>query len=100
MVYIVTELSIDFMDEWFADVKGLGLICENGYWHKVVQESGKHANDWVRLVELDMSWKEPVTRVMESYTIRTQGSSVEVKDSSVTWKYGRVSIDFGSKQAE
>ena len=44
-----------------------------------------------------MSWKEPVTRVMESYTIRTQGSSVEVKDSSVTWKYGRVSIDFGSK---
>ena len=36
MVYIVTELSIDFMDEWFADVKGLGLICENGYWHKVV----------------------------------------------------------------
>lgn len=36
MVYIVTELSIDFMDEWFADVPGLGLICENGYLHKVI----------------------------------------------------------------
>lgn len=100
MVYIVTELSIDFMDEWFADVKGLGLICENGYWLKVVQENGKHYTDWIKLVELDISWKDIVTRIMESYTIRTPGSSVEVKDSSVVWKYSKGSLDFGSKQAE
>ncbi|KAL4464781.1 hypothetical protein ABPG74_011342 [Tetrahymena malaccensis] len=100
MVYIVTELSIDFMDEWFSDVKGLGLICENGYFHKVIQEGGKPNTEWVRLIDLDMSWKEPVYRIMEGYAIRTQGSSVEVKESSVVWKYNKVNIDFGAKQAE
>ena len=41
MVYIITDLSIDFIDEWFSDVKGLGVICENGCMHKIMQEGGK-----------------------------------------------------------
>lgn len=89
-VYIVTELPIDFMDEWFSEVRGLGIICESGYWHKVILEGGRRNQNWVKLAQFDESWKASVTKIMEVYAQRTQGSSVEVKDSSVLWKYARV----------
>ncbi|EGR31938.1 trehalose-6-phosphate synthase, putative [Ichthyophthirius multifiliis] len=100
MVYIITDLSIDFIDEWFQDVKGLGLICENGCMHKVIQENGKEQTEWTKLIQLDMSWKEQIYRLMQSYTQRTQGSSIELKEFSVTWKFNQVCVDFGIKQAE
>ena len=48
----------------------------------------------------DSGWKQNVHPVMTLYTETTDGSTIEMKDTSMVWCYEDADPDFGSCQAK
>lgn len=48
----------------------------------------------------DLSWKDEVMDILRSFTERTPGSFLEVKDSCLSWHYRDTDPDFGMSQAK
>ena len=56
-------------------------------------------SDWINKTKnIDLSWKKNVLNLLNSFTERTPGSFLEVKDSCLTWHYRDADPDFGIGQ--
>jgi trehalose 6-phosphate synthase/phosphatase len=49
---------------------------------------------------IDLDWKDIALPVMKHYTDLTDGSSIEVKETSLVWRYEEADPDFGPCQAK
>ena len=94
-IYVVTGRGLDLLGSWFMDLENIGFAHEYGFLNK---DPGSRV--WHRLFEMDWNWKDIVKKIMENYAIKTPGSSLEIKESCVIWKYERSDYDLGLKQAE
>ncbi|KAA8914105.1 hypothetical protein TRICI_003002 [Trichomonascus ciferrii] len=96
VVWIISGRDGAFLDKWLGDRnRKLGFSAEHGCFLKY-----PNSTDWHNLAEsFDMSWQKVVYDVFNSYTERTQGSSIEYKRAALTWHYRRVDPDFGAFQA-
>lgn len=96
VVWIISGRDGAFLDKWLGNRnKRLGFSAEHGVFLKY-----PGSNEWHNLAEdFDMSWQKVVYDVFNSYTERTQGSSIEYKRAALTWHYRRVDPDFGAFQA-
>jgi len=55
---------------------------------------------WVDIaLDLNLSWKEPVRKIMEDYTEKTAGSMMEIKEINLTWHYRNAEQDFAAFMA-
>jgi len=61
----------------FEGIKGLNLISEYGY-----QIKDKNDKQWRKLFEMNWDWKKVVKKKFEKYLVLTEGSSIEIKESS------------------
>jgi trehalose 6-phosphate synthase/phosphatase len=52
--------------------------------------------EWRSAVPLDMAWKDSIRPILELYTDRTPGSTVEEKDFSLVWHYRRADPELAS----
>jgi trehalose 6-phosphate synthase/phosphatase len=48
----------------------------------------------------DLSWREDVLKILQSYTNQTPGSCLELKDCGLTWHFRDADADFGLTQAK
>lgn len=87
-VVIISGRGRDTLEKWLSKFD-LEFIAEHGVWHK---ERGK---DWQRFIELDNSWQEEFSNVLERYVDRTPGSFIEKKDFSLVWHYRKVETGLG-----
>lgn len=96
-VWIISGRDMNFLDEYWAEYK-INLSAEHGCYVK--RENQSREDPWENLVsKLDMSWMQVVINVLQSYTERTEGTSVEVKKSAITWHYRKADPIFGAFQA-
>ena len=59
-----------------------------------IREPG--ASGWRNLTEsLDMSWMSEVLKIFKYYTEHTTGSLIEIKKSSITWRYPLADLEWG-----
>lgn len=94
-VWIISGRDGEFLDKWLGDNKHIGFSAEHGCF---IKEVG--SDQWVNLAEkVDMSWQDGVKEVLNYYTERTQGSSIEYKRAALTWHYRRADPEFGAFQA-
>lgn len=90
------------LDYWFSQVNGIGLCAEHGF-HWVLPgtlkakmqaaDGGAGAQErWQthKTTNNDDDWKDVIMHVLKQYVKRVQGSSLEVKNSSITWNYREV----------
>ena len=35
-LYVISELTTEYLDQWFSDIPNLNLVCENGYIYKAI----------------------------------------------------------------
>lgn len=96
VVWIISGRDQQFLDTWIGSkYKSINFSAEHGCF---VKKAGE--DHWVNLTEqVDMSWQSRVMELFNSYTERTQGTTIEKKKASLTWHYRRADPDFGAFQA-
>ena len=87
-VVVISGRGRDTLDKWLKPFP-IHLIAEHGVWHK------KSGDSWKKWVDIDNSWKEEFSNVLEMYVDRTPGSFIENKDYSLVWHYRKVETGLG-----
>ena len=113
VVYILSGRRCEHLDGWFGDA-GVGLVAEYGCFVKhpqLIEDmlkqqendfiSGKEMkNGWRSLAtQADLSWKDTIRPLLQHFTARTPGSSLEEKEVVITWHYRNADPEFGAWQA-
>ena len=90
-VYIVAGKGASQLKDWFGSIKNLGLSAEHGFLYKA------NAQDkWKCIVDTyDTEWRKSCVNIIEPYTQRCEGSSLEIKESSVVWQYSECDQELG-----
>ena len=81
-VVIISGRDKDTLTRWLGKL-AISIIAEHGGWIK------KKARHWEIAHPLENDWKQTVRPILELYTDRTPGSSVEEKDFSLVWHFRR-----------
>ena len=90
-VFIVAGKGSQQLNDWFEDIPNLGLSAEHGYLYKANSK-----DNWKRIADqCDTNWRDTCTNIMLPYTERCEGSSLEIKESSVVWQYSECDQELG-----
>ena len=81
-VVIISGRDKATLSRWLGDFNA-SLIAEHGAWIK------ERDGDWRVIEPLRNDWKETIRPILELYTDRTPGSSIEEKDFSLVWHFRR-----------
>ncbi|KAH7687299.1 trehalose 6-phosphate synthase/phosphatase protein [Dioscorea alata] len=96
VVFLVSGRSKNILSEWFSTCNKLVIAAEHGYFLRP-----KHDAEWETCVPVaDFDWMQIAEPVMKLYTETTDGSSIEVKESALVWRYQYADRDFGACQAK
>jgi len=81
-VVIISGRDKTTLEEWLGHIRA-ALVAEHGGWIKPVDQK------WQSPVPSDVTWKTGIRPILDLYTDRTPGSSVEEKDFSLVWHWRR-----------
>jgi len=97
-VFIVSGRQREEIQQAFVGAgKRIGLVAEHGFYTRLPGET-----EWHHLYD-DMEirdWMDTAVNLMQVYTMRTNGTYVEKKESMVLWQYRDADPDFGARQAQ
>ncbi len=79
-VVIISGRKREFIEEQFKNLDTV-LVAEHGYFIKY-PETG-----WESSLDLDLSWKDEITPLLNDYVDRCNGSMIEEKYASLVWHY-------------
>ena len=91
---LVSGRDAKTLDDWFGHLD-ITLVAEHGAWMKY----GKDAKWIMDTSLLDDAWKKQILEMLDEYTMRTPGSSVEEKTAAIVWHYRAANADLGKWQA-
>ena len=95
-VYIITGKKRKFLEAWFKDIKNLGWGAEYGfYWKDAHEPNGKIKTS----LTMPGQWLDSAYSIMKQFQLKTEGSRIEVKDSSICWNFGNSYQYSGNNQA-
>ena len=81
-VVVISGRNKATLEKWLGGLDA-ALVAEHGAWIKHVGE------DWRCSQPFETEWKNTIRPILELYSDRTPGSSVEEKDFSLVWHYRR-----------
>jgi len=81
-VVIISGRDKKTLNSWLGNLNA-SLIAEHGAWIK------DRVDNWRMIEPLRNDWKDSIRPILELYTDRTPGSSVEEKDFSLVWHFRR-----------
>lgn len=79
-VVIISGRDRGFIEKQFSNLNVI-LSAEHGYYIKYPGE------EWQNNAEINLSWKEKILPILNSYVDRCNGSLVEDKHASIAWHY-------------
>jgi trehalose 6-phosphate synthase/phosphatase len=98
LVYIMSGRTLEELEMLFGRVPGVGMIAENGCYLREM-----YTDEWIAFEDPEQTaqWKEAVTKILEYYKDRVEGSWIEKRKCSLTFHYEKVGRfdESGSKQA-
>eukprot|EP00741_Cyanophora_paradoxa_P022975 tig00021532_g22194.t1 len=91
-----SERPARLLEAWLGET-GAALVAEHGSrgpgrgsgWREVGPPAGAARQ----------AWMGPAAAILQTYAERTPGSSLEVQDAALVWRYGAADSDFGAWQA-
>jgi len=81
-VVIISGRDRATLAEWLGSLD-VALVAEHGAWIK------QRGEDWQCMQPFETEWKDTIRPILELYSDRTAGSSVEEKDFSLVWHHRR-----------
>lgn len=79
-VYIISGREYTTLGKWLGEIQ-LNLVAEHGAWEKSPNE------EWNPSANLSSDWIAPVKEMLEAYSLKCEGSFVELKSYSIAWHY-------------
>lgn len=111
-VYVVSGRDRDTLDKWLGQIPRLGLSAEHGCFLKEIHEDANLGKSNAHVEEafaswkpcnqacLDNSWQAALLPVLEYFTERTPGTTIERKSAALVWHYRLATDpDFGEFMA-
>lgn len=96
VVFIVSSRPREKLSAWFSSCEKLGIAAEHGYFVRM-----RRNEEWETSIPVvECNWKQIAEPVMQLYTETTDGSMIELKETSMGWCYEDADPDFGSCQAK
>ena len=92
-ISIISGRKYSNLDKWFSE-RPYYLIAEHGIWSNFPNK------EWHLVPGLSNSWKADIHEILQRFTDRTPGSSIEEKSYSLAWHYRKVEKAFGIRQAQ
>jgi trehalose 6-phosphate synthase/phosphatase len=90
-VVIVSGRSKADLTEWFDDIP-VSLAAEHGTF---TRKAG--TKRWQTTREQDHSWRDVVLPILQVYTEKTPGATIETKEAAVVWHYRQASPYYAQK---
>jgi len=81
-VVVISGRDKATLEKWLSSLNA-ALVAEHGGW---IKQSGE---EWQCTQPFEAEWKNAIRPILELYSDRTPGSSVEEKDFSLVWHYRR-----------
>jgi len=96
-VMVISSQQKDVLTNWFGESSPLlGLAAENGYFYKWPKR-GEAKSAWDLLLEKgDSNWIESIRDIMANYTAKTDGASIEDRESMLIWNYSLSDPEFAN----
>ncbi len=85
-VIVISGRDKTTLHSWLGNLNA-SLIAEHGAWIK------EKSLDWRVIEPLRNDWKQTIRPILELYTDRTPGSSVEEKDFSLVWHFRKSDME-------
>lgn len=79
-VVIISGRPAKRLDSWLGDLS-LGFSAEHGFLHKMPGQP------WEPVTDVDVSWREPVRSLMDTYVSRLAGTLVGEKTFALSWHW-------------
>ena len=95
-VYIITGKPTKFLMKWFKDVKNLGFGSEYGCFWRDAHDPKQEVKT---KFSVESSWLDNAYSIIKQFALKTEGSRIEVKDSSICWNFGNSDQYSGNIQA-
>lgn len=96
-VYVASSLGPKYLNQLLVDLPRVGVIAENGAF---LREPGNP--EWQQLLDESdtIEWRRGIQKVMEYFQERTEGSSIEERQFSLTFNYkSAVDSELATRQA-
>ena len=95
---IISGREKEQMKRKYGHIYNIYITAENGYycaWNNEGQEL-----KFEQLMDIkDWGWKDAVIDIIKSYQEKTDGSFINIKDSSIRWFYRNVDSNFGISES-
>jgi trehalose 6-phosphate synthase/phosphatase len=92
-VVITSGRDFKTLDAWLGHLP-VDMIAEHGAWYK------DHGKQWRHRKDLNNDWKQELGHIMDIFSRRTPGASVEEKSYSLAWHYRRAEEGLGKLRAQ
>jgi len=92
-VHVVSGRDAKTLEDWLGGLP-TWLHAEHG-----LASRDPATGEWIVPVPPDVSWKEKVRPILDTFTRATPGSFVEEKSAGLTWHYALAEREFGPAQA-
>ncbi|OQR90471.1 alpha,alpha-trehalose-phosphate synthase, UDP-forming [Thraustotheca clavata] len=106
-VFVVSGCNCELLSDKFGSVPGLGLVAEHGYFLRwaYLGHSARMDKPWelygdvFRVNAACGKWREKAQSIMQIYVDRTNGSALEMRRSSILFRYAKSDPEYGLLQA-
>ncbi|KDO21042.1 hypothetical protein SPRG_13832 [Saprolegnia parasitica CBS 223.65] len=106
-VFVVSGCNCELLSDKFGSVPGLGLVAEHGYFLRwaYLGHSARMDKPWelygdvFRVNAACGKWREKAQAIMQVYVDRTNGSALEMRRSSILFRYAKSDPEYGLMQA-
>jgi len=88
-VAIISGRGREFIENQFNEMD-LILIAEHGFYIKYPN------GEWINNLEINLSWKDQILPVLNTYVDRCNGSMIEDKQASIVWHYRNADEEIAS----
>ncbi|NQT03740.1 MAG: trehalose-phosphatase, partial [Planctomycetes bacterium] len=88
-VVVISGRDKATLAQWLGSLD-IALVAEHGAWIK------QRGEDWQCTQPFEAGWKDTIRPILELYSDRTAGSSVEEKDFCLVWHYRRADPELAS----
>lgn len=94
-IFIIAGRNRMLLESWYKNIAKLGMAAEFGSFVRWNQKSG-----WETRASSEQLWKDTAAEIIASYVDKTEGSELQLKETSVVFHYREADPDFGSWQAK
>ena len=91
-VVITSGRDYQTLEKWIGQLP-VDIIAEHGAWYK---DQGKF---WRSKKDLNNEWKQEIFNIMNQFSRKTPGASIEEKSYSLAWHYRKVEDGLGNLRA-